>query len=72
MLELFQRITKEVQALFEEDDRVPTEHALLDDNGDGTGTEEPVVEATKEKKRTADGALAAKTFLPLKPMPAKP
>jgi hypothetical protein len=66
ILELYRRITQEVQALFEADDRIPTEHALLDDTGGGRGTEEPVVAATKDKKPTADGALAARTFVPMR------
>ena len=72
ILELYRRVLTEVTALFEADSRIATEHALLDDNGDGTGTEEPVVAGEKStKKPTADGALAAKTFLPLKPKEAK-
>jgi hypothetical protein len=67
ILELYRHILAEVAALFEADSRVPTEHALLDDNGDGQGTEEPVLPGEKtDKKPTADGPLAAKTFLPLK------
>jgi hypothetical protein len=68
VLELYRHVQAEVAALFEADSRVPTEHALLDDNGDGQGTEEPVLPGEKkDKKPTADGALAAKTFLPLRP-----
>ena len=67
VLAVYRRTVKEVEARFAADKRVPTEHAQLDDNGDGVGTEEPVVEAGAEKKPTADGALAAKTILPLRP-----
>ncbi len=63
VLEVYRRTVREVEARFAKDKRVPTEHAQLDDNGDGVGTEEPVVEAGAGKKPTADGALAAKTFL---------
>jgi hypothetical protein len=67
VLELYRHTVAEVQARFAADKRVPTEHALLDDNGDGTGTEEPILKgADPQKKPTADGPLAAQTFLPFK------
>jgi hypothetical protein len=64
VLELYRRTVAEVEARFAADKRVPTEHAQLDDNGDGVGTEEPIVEKVGDQKPTADGALAARTFLP--------
>jgi hypothetical protein len=66
VLEVYRRTLKEVEARFAADKRVPTEHAQLDDNGDGVGTEDPVVAGEAGKKPTADGALAAKTILPLR------
>jgi hypothetical protein len=63
ILELYRRTVAEVEARFAADKRVPTEHAQLDDNGDGSGTEQPVVEADGDKKLTPDGPLAARTFL---------
>jgi hypothetical protein len=66
VLEVYRRTVAEVEARFAADKRVPTEHAQLDDNGDGVGTEEPVVEQEGEKKPTADGRLAARTFLPFR------
>jgi hypothetical protein len=64
ILELYRRTVAEVEARFAADKRVPTEHAQLDDNGDGKGTEQPVVEGDGDKKKpTADGRLAARTFL---------
>ena len=66
VLELYKHTVAEVEARFAADKRVPTEHAQLDDNGDGVGTEEPIVEKVVGKKVTADGALAARTFLPLR------
>jgi hypothetical protein len=39
LLELFQRTVQETQARFDADKRLATEHAQLDDNGDGRGTE---------------------------------
>lgn len=44
--ELFVAITKEVANRFKSDNRVPTEQAILDDNGDGVGTDGKVIEAT--------------------------
>jgi hypothetical protein len=67
VLEVYRSTVKAVEARFAADKRVPTEHAQLDDNGDGVGTEDPVVEAGAGKKPTADGALAAKTILPRRP-----
>ena len=67
VLELYQQTVAEVQARFAGDKRVPTEHAQLDDNGDGVGTEEPILKGTgATKKATADGPVAARTFLPFK------
>ncbi len=66
ILGLFRQVGAEVQARFESDKRVPTEHALLDDNGDGAGSEKPLSEGEKDEKPTADGRLAARTFLPFR------
>jgi hypothetical protein len=66
VLELYRHTVAEVEARFAADKRVPTEHAQLDDNGDGVGTEDPLPDRAKDKKPTAVGRLAARTFLPLK------
>jgi hypothetical protein len=63
VLDLYRRTVAEVEARFAADKRVPTEHAQLDDNGDGVGTEEPITDEAGDKKPTADGQLAARTFL---------
>ncbi len=55
-LEAFNYARREVARVYETDGRLLTEHALLDDNGDGEGSLEP--DAT-----SADGALARRTFL---------
>ena len=68
ILDLYRRAVAEVEARFAADKRVPTEHAQLDDNGDGSGTEQPVVEPAGDKKPTADGPLAARTLLPFRKM----
>jgi hypothetical protein len=69
LIELYRRVVKEVEARFAADKRIPTEHAQLDDNGDGKGTEEPVVDDEPNKKPTADGALAARTIVPWRTQP---
>ncbi len=64
VLELFNHTNSEVAKRFAADKRIPTEHAQLDDNGDGVGTERPVAIAGQQVGgRPADGALAARIFL---------
>ncbi len=41
LLEAFNFATREVRRLYEQDNRLLTEHALLDDNGDRSGSAEP-------------------------------
>ncbi|MDA1094164.1 MAG: hypothetical protein O3A25_12975 [Acidobacteria bacterium] len=56
MLEAFEYAVVQVARAYEEDGRLQTEHALLDDNGDGEGTREP-------DPLTTDGAMARASFL---------
>ena len=56
VLEAFEYTRREVVRIYERDQRLRTEHALLDANGDGVGTMEPV--ATE-----GDGAVAATVYL---------
>ncbi|HEV3115925.1 MAG TPA: hypothetical protein VGY58_02650 [Gemmataceae bacterium] len=65
ILELYDLIVAEVNARFAKDKRIPTEHAQLDDNGDGHGTEKPT-EKPGDTKAKGDGAVAAKTYVPFK------
>jgi hypothetical protein len=66
LLELYRHTVTEVNGRFAKDKRAPTEHAQLDDNGDGIGTEQPNGEVPeRDKKPVPDGALAAVTYLPL-------
>jgi hypothetical protein len=58
VLELFDATVAEVAARYAADKRIPTEHAQLDDNGDGHGSEEP-----GRKPGDADGKLAAGTIV---------
>jgi hypothetical protein len=53
--EAFAYARREVQRFYEKERRLLTEHAVLDDNGDGVGTAEP--------GPTGDGARAAMVFL---------
>jgi hypothetical protein len=54
LLEAFEYTRREVERYYQENNLLLTEHALLDDNGDGQGSTEPGVDA-------ADGRLA-RTF----------
>jgi hypothetical protein len=56
VLEVYRATVAEVAARFASDQRIPTEHAQIDDNGDGTGTEVLNPSST-------DGALASRTYL---------
>ena len=56
ILEAFEYARLEVQRTYEQDNRLQTEHAMLDDNGDGKGSPEP-------GRDTADGSVAMRLFL---------
>jgi hypothetical protein len=56
LLEAFEYARREVQRFYEKDRRLLTEHAVLDDNGDGVGSSDPGPKA-------ADGAVARTLFL---------
>ena len=58
VLEAFEYAVAHVARVYESDGRLQTEHALLDDNGDGEGTREPDPLVT-----TTDGALARTMFI---------
>jgi hypothetical protein len=70
--ELFVATVAATMDRFADDERAPTEHALLDDNGDKVGTEppEPATKSPVEEKsagnESRDGAVAKTTFVPLK------
>jgi hypothetical protein len=68
LAELFVAVTTEVTARYSADKRVPTEHAQLDDNGDGRGTEADELSFNEQASDTPqslrrDGAVAARVFL---------
>jgi hypothetical protein len=56
MLEAFDYAKREVARFYENDNRLQTEHAQLDDNADGKGSSEP-------SAKGPDGILARSTFL---------
>ncbi len=56
VLEAFEYARRETARRYEDDGRLLTEHAMLDDNGDGEGSTDPTVDS-------ADGALAGMLFL---------
>ena len=56
LLEAFEFARLQVETLYHQSRRMQTEHALLDDDGDGEGAREP-------KASEGDGALAARLFL---------
>lgn len=56
LLEAFTYATREVRRLYEQENRLLTEHALLDDNGDRSGSAEPGA-------RGGDGGVARAFFL---------
>jgi hypothetical protein len=56
--EAFEYARLRVARFYEENNRLMTEHAVLDDNGDGIGTHDPA-----DSKNPADGSLAANSFL---------
>ncbi|MGE5193096.1 MAG: hypothetical protein ACM3U2_11405, partial [Deltaproteobacteria bacterium] len=64
--ETFIAVVREVLSRFNGDKRLPTEHAQIDDNGDGRGTED-----LAEKKDPAEAEPRADAPPPAKPPPAK-
>ncbi|MEJ7592920.1 MAG: hypothetical protein WKF77_15335 [Planctomycetaceae bacterium] len=70
--ELYDAVVNEVSRRFKHDGRLPTEHAQLDDNGDGAGIEDlnqtksddPSAAAPQVPPSKVDGDLARTTFIP--------
>ncbi len=69
VLEAFLHACKNVAEFYQNEDRLATEHALIEDNGDGTGTRSEVFEGTRPKSAPEgarpDGARAAQLVLVL-------
>ena len=77
--ELFSAVTAEVVRRFQSDKRLPSEHAQIDDNGDGRGAEELAAKKDTGQNATtgdspqpsqvkADGELARQTVVPFRPV----
>lgn len=65
LAELFAATVLATNARFASDKRVPTEHAQLDDDGDGRGSETlPLTDPAETPPLKQDGALARKIVLP--------
>jgi hypothetical protein len=54
--EAFLRASAEVRQFYETEARIATEHALLDDNGDGKGTPASMFQGTRPAATAKDGA----------------
>lgn len=73
LLELFLAASARVKEFYQSENRLATEHPLIDDNGDGKGTPAEwfrgtrVVRASKEGAMT-DGDLASRFFLRIDPL----
>lgn len=68
LAELFPHVVVATNERFAMDKRLPTEHAQLDDNGDGRGSEELALPNTKDPEandaQAKDGAFSGTIFLP--------
>jgi hypothetical protein len=71
LLEFYYRVIIEAQARYTADKRLPTEHAQLDDNGDGVGVEQPLAGDEDKNDSNADGVLSHSTILPYAASPSK-
>ncbi len=58
VLEAFVMASRKVQEFYEAEGRLATEHALLDDNGDGLGTPADFFRGVRAVKKPAEGATA--------------
>ncbi len=63
ILEAFRHASKLAAEFYEKEERISTEHALIEDNGDGVGTRSELF--SKESKDTKDGSRAAQVALVL-------
>lgn len=63
--DLYAAVVAEVEQRFKADDRLPTEHAQIDDNGDGQGSEriDETTEAEPKAPSKRDGGLARATLV---------
>jgi hypothetical protein len=59
VLEAFQYAKREVARAYEQEGLLSTEHAMLDDDGDKQGSQEPAANGKDSKGKDADGKMAA-------------
>jgi hypothetical protein len=71
LLEAFLSAAKATTAFYDNEGRICTEHAILDDNGDGVGTRSEGFTGTRRAKPTDDGVRAHQANLILSPTDAK-
>jgi hypothetical protein len=64
VMELFAAAVGETEKRFASDRRLPTEHAQLDDNGDGKGTEFKDIQIRDERKFNLPPAPAGAPVIP--------
>jgi hypothetical protein len=65
LLEGFLFASKQVTQFYEKEDRIATEHALIEDNGDGVGSRAEGFEGVRAKDAKADGTRALQLALVL-------
>lgn len=65
LLEAFLYASKQTTQFYETEQRIATEHALIEDNGDGLGTRAEVFEGVRAKEDKADGTRALQLALVL-------
>lgn len=65
VLEAFLFASKQVTDFYEKEERLATEHPLLEDNGDGVGARSEIFEGVKATVAKADGARASQVALVL-------
>lgn len=63
LLEAFRHASKLVTEFYDKEERISTEHALIEDNGDGVGTRSELF--SKDSKEVKDGARATQVALVL-------
>jgi hypothetical protein len=77
VMDLFRAATEQVNQAFDLEQLVPTEHAQLDDNGDGMGTEiaaldpksnDPPTAQSDPSRSLLDGVRAGRVWINLQPM----
>ena len=65
LLEAFLYAAKQAAQFYETEERIATEHAIIEDNGDGVGARSEVFEGVRPKDTKSDGARALQLALVL-------